>query len=180
MSSPMRTLILGGARSGKSRHAETLVREAARAAGATPVYLATFRPWGDDAEMDDRLRRHRARRGDAWRTVECPVALPEALDAEAGVPVLVDCLTLWLTNLLLDGLDIERQTGRLERALAARTAPVVLVANEVGLGLVPDTPLGRRFRDEAGLLNQRMAAACARVLFIAAGLPLTLKEPGPG
>ncbi|WP_299441774.1 bifunctional adenosylcobinamide kinase/adenosylcobinamide-phosphate guanylyltransferase [uncultured Rhodospira sp.] len=173
---PPRTLILGGARSGKSRHAEALVLEAARAAGATPLYVATFRPWGDDPEMDARVRRHQARRGDAWESVEVPVALPAALAEHAHRPVLVDCLTLWLTNLLLDDADIDGHTDRLLAALSDRSAPVVLVANEVGLGLVPDTPLGRRFRDEAGLLNQRVAAACERVLFIAAGLPMTLKD----
>jgi adenosylcobinamide kinase/adenosylcobinamide-phosphate guanylyltransferase len=173
---PPRTLILGGARSGKSRHAETLVLEAARAAGAKPVYIATYRPWGDDPEMDDRILRHQVRRGEAWDLVEAPVALPEGLTGHAHRPVLVDCLTLWLTNLLLDAADIEDHTARLLAVLDSRRAPVVLVANEVGLGLVPETPLGRRFRDEAGRLNQRVAAVCERVVFIAAGLPLTLKD----
>ncbi|MBB4265240.1 bifunctional adenosylcobinamide kinase/adenosylcobinamide-phosphate guanylyltransferase [Roseospira visakhapatnamensis] len=177
MPHPLRTLILGGARSGKSRHAESLVLDAAGMARARPVYLATFRPWSDapDAEMDERLRLHQERRGDAWTTVEAPVGLPRALEDHAGAPVLVDCLTLWLTNLLLDEADLDAAFGALDRALAARAAPVVLVANEVGLGLVPETPLGRRFRDQAGFLNQRVAAVCDRVVFIAAGLPLQLK-----
>lgn len=177
MSHPLRTLVLGGARSGKSRHAEALVLEAAAAHGARPVYLATFRPWesAPDPEMDERLRLHRERRGDAWTTVEAPVGLPDALSARANVPVLVDCLTLWLTNLLLDEADLEAAFAALDGALVRRAAPVVLVANEVGLGLVPETPLGRLFRDQAGFLNQRMAVACERVVFIAAGLPLHLK-----
>jgi adenosylcobinamide kinase/adenosylcobinamide-phosphate guanylyltransferase len=179
MSLPPRTLILGGARSGKSRHAEALVLEAARATGAKPVYIATFRPWGPDPEMDDRIRRHQARRGAAWDLIEAPVSLPDILTKHAERPVLVDCLTLWLTNLLLDEVDIEDHTTRLLTALDAGRAPTVLVANEVGLGLVPETPLGRRFRDEAGRLNQRVAAACERVVFIAAGLPLTLKDTDP-
>jgi len=174
---PTRTLVLGGARSGKSRHAEALTLAAAGALAARPVYLATFRPWNDDPdpEMDERLRLHRDRRGDAWVTVEAPVALPEALASHASAPVLVDCLTLWLTNLLLDDADLEAAFAALDRALAARSAPVVLVANEVGLGLVPETPLGRRFRDQAGLLNQRVAAACDQVLFVAAGVSLQMK-----
>ncbi|SDE61441.1 bifunctional adenosylcobinamide kinase/adenosylcobinamide-phosphate guanylyltransferase [Rhodospira trueperi] len=173
-----RTLILGGARSGKSRHAEALVLEAARATDTKPVYIATYRPWGDDPEMDDRILRHQMRRGTAWDLVEAPVTLPDTLAAHADRPVLVDCLTLWLTNLLLDEAGIEGQIGRLLAALETRGVPAVLVANEVGLGLVPETPLGRRFRDEAGRLNQRVAAACERVVFIAAGLPLTLKDQG--
>lgn len=177
MTLPLRTLVLGGARSGKSRHAEALVREAAAALGARPVYLATFRPWesGPDPEMDERLRLHRERRGDAWTTIEAPVDLPDALAEHADSPVLVDCLTLWLTNLLLDDEDMAAATAALDTAIAGRSVPVVLVANEVGLGLVPETPLGRRFRDEAGFLNQRVATACDRVVFVAAGLPLYLK-----
>jgi len=178
MAVPLKTLVLGGARSGKSRHAEALVLEAAAAGGARPVYLATFRPWNDDpdAEMDERIRLHRQRRGDAWSTEEAPVALPEALAAHAGTPVLVDCLTLWLTNLILDEADLEAAFAAFERVLRARAAPVVLVANEVGMSLVPETSLGRRFRDQAGLLNQRVAAICDRVVFVAAGLPLYLKR----
>nr|WP_246152173.1 bifunctional adenosylcobinamide kinase/adenosylcobinamide-phosphate guanylyltransferase [Roseospira navarrensis] len=171
-------MILGGARSGKSRHAEALTLEAARARGQVPAYLATFRPWGapgDDPEMDERVRLHRERRGRDWITEEVPVDLDAALRTHDAVPVLVDCLTLWLTNLILDEMDVGARVGLLVRALEDRSAPVVLVANEVGLGLVPETPLGRRFRDEAGVLNQRVAAICDRVLFVAAGLPLTLK-----
>jgi len=172
---PTCTLILGGARSGKSRHAEALTLAAARQTGQVPVYLATFRPWGEDPEMDERLRLHRERRGDDWVTEEVPVALDAALRVHDSAPVLVDCLTLWLTNLLLDDAEVDTHIGLLVRALGDRNAPVVLVANEVGLGLVPETPLGRRFRDEAGLLNQRVAAMCERVLFVTAGLPIVVK-----
>jgi adenosylcobinamide kinase/adenosylcobinamide-phosphate guanylyltransferase len=177
---PTCTLILGGARSGKSRHAEALTLEAARACGQVPVYLATFRPWGEDPEMDERLRLHRERRGDDWVTKEVPVELDAALRLHNTAPVLVDCLTLWLTNLMMDGIDVQTRVGLLVRALADRCAPAVLVANEVGLGLVPETTLGRRFRDEAGTLNQRVAAVCDRVLFIAAGLPMVMKGTGAG
>ena len=174
------SLVIGGARSGKSRHAEALTLAAAECAGrGKPVYLATFRPWGDDPEMDERLRLHQERRGDAWDLEEVPVALDAALRRHDARPVLVDCLTLWLSNLLLDEADIRTHTGLLIRALRDRSAPAVLVANEVGLGVVPETPLGRRFRDEAGSLNQRVAACCDHVMLMTAGLPLTLKE-APG
>jgi adenosylcobinamide kinase/adenosylcobinamide-phosphate guanylyltransferase len=168
---PAITLILGGARSGKSRHAERLVERAAESG----TYCATAEP-GDD-EMAARIAAHRARRGGFWRTVEAPLALPEAIRAEsrADRPVLVDCLTLWLTNAMLAGREIEAEVAALVGALRDAAGPVVLVANEVGLGLVPETPLGRRFRDAAGRLNQEIAALADRVVFVAAGLPLVLK-----
>ena len=160
-------LVLGGARSGKSRVAEGLLGEA-----EAPLYLATAT--GGDEEMRARIARHRADRGERWRTREVPVELAAALVDEQG-PALVDCLTLWLTNLLLGDHDIAAHAARLEAALAARAGPTVLVSNEVGLGIVPADPLTRRFRDEAGRLNQRVAAASDRVLFVAAGLPIALK-----
>lgn len=165
------TLILGGARSGKSRHAELLVERAADCG----TYCATAEP--GDTEMAERIAAHRARRGAFWRTVEAPLALAEAIRAasRAGRPVLVDCLTLWLTNVMLAGREIEAEAAALAAALRDAAGPVVLVANEVGLGLVPETPLGRRFRDEAGRLNQEIAALADRVVFVAAGLPLVLK-----
>lgn len=171
------TLILGGTRSGKSRHGEALTLEAASRIRQRPVYLATFRPWGEDPEMDARLRRHRERRGEAWDLVEVPVSLDAALRRHDTAPVLVDCLTMWLTNLLIDEADVTTQVGLLARTLEQRVAPVVLVSSEVGLGLVPETPLGRRFRDQAGLMNQRIATVCTQVAFVAAGLPLILKAP---
>lgn len=176
-------LILGGARSGKSRHAENLARES----GLPVTVVVTGQAF--DAEMAERIRRHRLDRPSTWRTVEAPVALAEALDAEAaeGRCVVVDCLTLWLSNLLAGAEDLPApaDAGQLPRFLAERTAllervprlrgRVIFVANEVGLGLVPETPLGRLFRDEAGRLNQALAALCERVSFVAAGLALPLK-----
>jgi adenosylcobinamide kinase/adenosylcobinamide-phosphate guanylyltransferase len=164
------TLVLGGARSGKSAHAERLVEAAG---GGT--YLATAEAL--DREMAERVAHHRARRGDLWRTVEEPLDLVGALQASAvaGRPVLVDCLTLWVSNLMFAERDLETETARLVAALPGLAGPVVLVSNEVGLGIVPDNALARRFRDAAGRLNQAVAAQCDRVLFIAAGLPLVLK-----
>jgi adenosylcobinamide kinase/adenosylcobinamide-phosphate guanylyltransferase len=166
------TLVLGGARSGKSRYAERLV-EAAASCG---TYCATAEP-GDD-EMAARIAAHRARRSPFWRTIEAPLRLAEAVSAEArpGRPVLVDCLTLWLSNLMFAEARLEDEFTTLRMALRDAAGPVVLVSNEVGLGLVPETPLGRRFRDEAGWLNQDIAALADRVVFVVAGLPLVLKE----
>jgi adenosylcobinamide kinase/adenosylcobinamide-phosphate guanylyltransferase len=168
---PALTLILGGARSGKSRYAERLIE----AAAASGTYCATAE--AGDAEMAARIAEHRARRCPFWRTVEAPLELAEAIAAETAPnrPMLVDCLTLWLSNLILAGRPLDREFGRLAAALRDAAGPVVLVANEVGLGLVPETPLGREFRDAAGRLNQEMAALADRVVFVAAGLPLVLK-----
>lgn len=174
---PRVTLILGGARSGKSRHAEALIR---RAAHGEAVYLATAEAL--DAEMAARLRHHRAQReaasGFRWRTVEEPLALVPRLlrEARAERPVLVDCLTLWVSNLILGGQDATAEGEALVRCLSALAGPVVFVANEVGLGIVPDNALARRFRDEAGWLNQKLAEKADRVVFVAAGLPLLLKD----
>jgi adenosylcobinamide kinase/adenosylcobinamide-phosphate guanylyltransferase len=164
------TLVLGGARSGKSRFAERLVESAGGG-----VYLATGE--ARDAEMEARIAEHRARRGADWSTVEEPIELAAALRQAAGTgrPVLVDCLTLWLSNLMLAEIDIEAKTAELLTALPQLTVPVIFIANEVGLSIVPDNRLARRFRDEAGILNQRIAEAATRVTFVAAGLPLTLK-----
>ncbi len=169
---PAVTLVLGGARSGKSRHAECLIEGAA--AGGT--YCATAA--AGDAEMAARIAAHRARRGPFWRTVEERLALAPVIAAEArpGRPLLIDCLTLWLSNLLLADRPIEDESETLGAALRMAAGPIVLVANEVGMGLVPETPLGRRFRDAAGRLNQQVAALADRVVFVAAGLPLMLKE----
>jgi adenosylcobinamide kinase / adenosylcobinamide-phosphate guanylyltransferase len=163
------TLILGGARSGKSRYAEGLI-----AALPPPwVYVATAE--AGDHEMAARIRAHRSRRGPSWQTIEAPRDLHAALAACEKMPVLIDCLTLWLSNVLLANADIDQETERLERALAGAVAPIVLVANEVGSGIVPDHPLGRRFRDLQGILNQRLAARADRVVLMIAGLPLAVK-----
>jgi len=125
--------------------------------------------------MRNRIAEHRRRRGDGWRTIEAPLELAGALTEAGGTPVLVDCLTLWLSNLMLGDHDVPTATAALEEALTERKAPTLLVGNEVGMGIVPETPLGRRFRDEAGQLNQRIAAKAGRVLFMVAGLPMTVK-----
>jgi adenosyl cobinamide kinase/adenosyl cobinamide phosphate guanylyltransferase len=138
------------------------------------IYIATAQPFDD--EMRERIAIHQARRDEDWRTIEAPLDLPAALDrAAAGSPVLVDCLTLWLTNLMLAEHDIAAAAFDLEAALARRSAPTILVSNEVGLGIVPETKLGRRFRDGAGVVNQRIAARAARVVFMVAGLPMIVK-----
>ncbi len=163
------TLVLGGARSGKSRYAEGLI-----AALPPPwAYVATAE--AHDHEMATRIRAHRARRGASWRTIEAPRDLVTALAACERMPVLIDCLTLWLSNLMLAEDDIDTEIENLERSLTVSTAPIVLVANEVGSGIVPEFPLGRKFRDLQGTLNQRMAARADRVMLMVAGLPLVLK-----
>ncbi|MBI3451236.1 MAG: bifunctional adenosylcobinamide kinase/adenosylcobinamide-phosphate guanylyltransferase [Rhodospirillales bacterium] len=171
---PRLSLVLGGARSGKSVYAETLI-EGARPAGESAIYLATAQ--ANDTEMAARIRAHRARRGEDWATVEEPLALDRALARESrpGRPVLVDCLTLWLANLMAAARDVPAECDRLLAALAALPGPAVLVSNEVGLGIVPDNPMAREFRDHAGRLHQRIAAAADFVVFVAAGLPLSLK-----
>jgi adenosylcobinamide kinase / adenosylcobinamide-phosphate guanylyltransferase len=169
------TLVLGGARSGKSAFAEILVRDS----GLARIYLATAT--ADDDEMKARVAQHRAQRGDGWITIEEPLALVDALTREAthGRAVLVDCLTLWLSNLMLAGRDPEIETRRLTRFLGVAKYPIVFVSNEVGLGLVPETPLGRQFREAQGRLNQTIAFCVPNVVFIAAGLPLWLKKSSP-
>lgn len=169
---PTITLVLGGARSGKSALAERLARQS----GLARCYLATAQAFDD--EMAERIARHRAdRAADAWTTIEAPVALLEALRSEAAPSriLLVDCLTLWLSNIMLAERDVMAEQAALLLALAEARGPVILVSNEVGLGIVPETPLGRRFRDAQGRLNQAVAAVADRVLFVAAGLPLVLK-----
>jgi adenosylcobinamide kinase/adenosylcobinamide-phosphate guanylyltransferase len=128
--------------------------------------------------MATRIMAHRTRRGANWTTVEVPLALDEALlaHAEAGRPVLVDCLTLWLSNLMHAERDLDEAADDLVRALEGYASPVVFVSNEVGLGIVPETPLGRAFRDAQGRLNMRMAARADRVISMTAGLPLVLKD----
>lgn len=164
-------LVTGGARSGKSRLAEARTL----ALGSPATYIATAE--AHDAEMAARIAAHRARRGPEWRDIAAPLALAEALDDSDGRPRLVDCLTLWLSNLMLGGHDIPAASEALLASLARQKAPVVLVTNEVGLGIVPENALARAFRDAAGTLNQAVAAAADEVVLVACGLPLTLKGP---
>jgi adenosylcobinamide kinase/adenosylcobinamide-phosphate guanylyltransferase len=169
---PRVTLVLGGARSGKSRYAEALIEQAS----PVSLYLATAQALDD--EMAERIRHHRARRGARWTTVEEPLDLAPRLRAEARgeQPILVDCLTLWLANLLEASRDADAETAALLEALPDLGVPLIFVANEVGLGIVPENALARAFRDHAGRLNQALAARAERVVFIAAGLPLLLKD----
>ena len=169
------TFILGGARSGKSTFAVRLVAESA----LERVFVATATP--SDEEMRERIARHRTDRGDGWTTIEEPLKLVDVLRRESrgGRAVLVDCLTLWLSNLMFADRDVERETSALADLVRGSSAPLVLVSNEVGLGIVPMTPLGRRFRDAQGRLNQMVAAAAPNVALIAAGLPLWLKGAAP-
>jgi adenosylcobinamide kinase/adenosylcobinamide-phosphate guanylyltransferase len=173
-------LVIGGCKSGKSRHALAL------AAAVTPprkLFIATCVP-GDD-EMQRRVARHQAERGPEWRTLEEPLGLAEAIRAHSGQTdlILVDCLTLWLSNLMLadeplDGLD--RRLEELMAALANAPCPVILVSNEVGAGIVPENRLARRFRDAAGTMNQTVAAGVDRVTWVVAGIPVTVKPQTAG
>jgi len=164
------TLVLGGARSGKSRHAEALIEMVP----APWIYLATAQAYDD--EMRARIAEHRARRSQDWMTIDAPLALAQAIRAvPAGQPALVDCLTLWLTNVILAEQDVAAASRELVEACVAARGPVVLVSNEVGLGIVPENALARRFRDEAGRLHQMLAARADRVIFMVAGLPMQVK-----
>ncbi|WP_028967813.1 bifunctional adenosylcobinamide kinase/adenosylcobinamide-phosphate guanylyltransferase [Sphingomonas phyllosphaerae] len=162
-------LVLGGARSGKSRHAQAL----AEACAAPWRFVATAQAF--DAEMAERIAHHRADRSAAWATIEAPLALAETIAAVGDGVLLVDCLTLWTSNLLLADADIDAATDALVAALAQSRAHIILVSNEVGWGIVPDNALARRFRDVAGRVNQRVAAIADRVDLVVAGLPMTLK-----
>jgi adenosylcobinamide kinase/adenosylcobinamide-phosphate guanylyltransferase len=164
------TLVLGGARSGKSRHAQIL-------AMATPppwVYVATAQALDD--EMRERIAKHKAARSAGWSTIEEPIELSRAVsDAPASAPVVVDCVTLWLTNLMLGGHDVDAAVAGFIKCLDGREAPTIVVSSEVGAGLVPETPLGRAFRDQAGIVNQHLAVSAQQVLFMVAGLAMPLK-----
>lgn len=166
------TLILGGARSGKSRVAQQLAEDS----GLTPLLIATAT--AGDEEMAERIKKHQAERGNRWRLIEEPLDLAGALGKAAApdTAVVVDCLTLWLSNLMFKDADVEAAGDALAASLPALKGPVIFVSNEVGLGLVPETALGRAFRDTQGRLNQKLAAACENVIFVAAGLPLPLKS----
>ncbi|CAN7490451.1 bifunctional adenosylcobinamide kinase/adenosylcobinamide-phosphate guanylyltransferase [Mesorhizobium sp. LjNodule214] len=164
------TFIIGGARSGKSAHAESLVT-----AGPAPwTYIATAEAY--DQEMRERIALHRSRRGEGWTTIDAPLDLAGALAAlPDGRPVLIDCLTLWLTNHMLAEHDLDAECRQLADALSRPRGPWFVVSNEVGQGIVPDNALARRFRDAAGRLNQQVAAVADTVLLMVAGLPLKVK-----
>lgn len=164
------TLVLGGARSGKSRFAESFVKSLPR----PWIYIATAE--AHDDEMAARIAEHQARREAGWQTIEAPHDLADAIrEAPKGAVVLADCLTLWLSNIMHGPFDIDRAMAQLEHALQTRENATVLVSNEVGLGLVPETPLGRAFRDAQGRLNQQIAALASRVVLVVAGQPLIVK-----
>lgn len=164
------TLVLGGTRSGKSAYAEKLF-----AGAETPVYLATGT--AGDGEMGERIAKHKERRGERWKTIEEPIGLAAALlrESRPDQPILVDCLTLWLGNLMGGGRDVTQACDALISVLPRLKGPVVLVSNEVGWGIVPDNALARRFRDHAGELHQRIAEIADSVVLVAAGLPVSLK-----
>jgi adenosylcobinamide kinase/adenosylcobinamide-phosphate guanylyltransferase len=163
-------LITGGARSGKSRRAEAR----ARAFAGRPVYIATAEAL--DEEMAERIAKHRARRGNKWMEREVPLDLVQALvETDGGGARLVDCLTLWLSNLLHAKRDWSQAISELADILGRQRSPVVMVTNEVGLGIVPDNALARAYRDAAGIMNQTMAAVADEVEFVVAGLPMKLK-----
>lgn len=163
--------VLGGARSGKSAYAEDL----AESAGNTPIYIATAEIF--DSEMESRVALHRERRGPHWQLVEAPVNLPQAIIASDNKDsvILIDCLSVWITNILVHEQDTDAATDDLIRALSACHATVILVASETGLGIVPENKLSRRFRDANGRLNQAVAALADDVFFVTAGIALRIK-----
>lgn len=162
--------ILGGAKSGKSQYAEQLVMQHA----APWIYLATGRAW--DEEMRHKISLHQKRRGKGWVTLEEAIDISAVINQLDQQPVLIDCLTLWLTNLMMEEKDIPQETERLVKALAAYQGRVVLVSNEVGQGIVPENPLARRFVNEAGILHQRIAAIAEEFTVMQAGYPLKLRD----
>jgi adenosylcobinamide kinase/adenosylcobinamide-phosphate guanylyltransferase len=167
------TLVLGGARSGKSGFAQTQAEKLAGQAGSL-VMIATGQAF--DEEMRQRIEQHRRERGEAWRTVEAPVDLAGALaELKPGDVAVVDCLTLWLSNLMMANMDLEAEASSLIAAAQTLKIPVWLVSNEVGLGIVPENAMARRFRDEAGRLHRRLAEIADHVVLVVAGLPMKLK-----
>ncbi|MCE7998292.1 MAG: bifunctional adenosylcobinamide kinase/adenosylcobinamide-phosphate guanylyltransferase [Rhodobiaceae bacterium] len=173
---PFAVLILGGARSGKSRYGEALVTSAR----GNCVYVATAE--ARDDEMSERISHHQNRRGTEWRLIEEPIDLPGVLRDRVGKDdvVLIDCLTLWLGNLMEAGADITAATSDLLAAIKSCPGRLVFISNEVGQGIVPDNAMARQFRDEAGWLHQSLAAEIDAVLVVMAGLPLILKAPSQG
>lgn len=174
---PRLTFVLGGARSGKSRFAQNMAESATRADGVLPQLIFVATAEAGDGEMAARIARHQSDRGPRWRTIEAPLDLPAALreNSVSGRVVVVDCLTLWLSNLIHAGQDPDLACAQLVRALDACAGANILISNETGLGIVPDNALARAFRDYAGQMHQTIAARADRVFFIAAGLALPLK-----
>ena len=171
---PKLSLVLGGASSGKSAYAEKLILDTSLA----PIYIATAQVFDD--EMAAKVLRHKKMRGDGWHTIETPVAVAEELAAVSlDSAVLLDCVTLWLTNIILGDHDIDHYTAELVKALEQCKSPVVVVSNEVGQGIVPDNALSRRVQAAQGMLNPPIAAKADRVVTVMAGLPLTLKGTAP-
>lgn len=167
------TLLLGGARSGKSRRALALAEEMS----GPHIFVATAQAY--DAEMEERISLHQAERDARWTTIEAPLNLPEALAKQSQGTLVIDCCTIWLSNIMLADRGTDAAMTALIDALGQAEARLILVSNEVGSGIVPEHALGRRFRDEQGRLNQRLAEICDRVELVVAGIPLTLKQPKP-
>ena len=170
------TLVLGGARSGKSRYAQHAAEAAAAESGTKPIAVVTAQIY--DGEMAERVAKHREERGDEWATIEAPLDLPQAIAGlgEGDVAV-IDCTTLWLTNVMLAEKNIGQQTRELLATLTSTSAEIWVVNNEVGWGIVPDNALARRFRDEAGRLNQALAECATQSVLIVAGMKLDLARP---
>jgi len=163
-------LVTGGARSGKSALAERL----AQSLGDRVIYIATSEPFDD--EMQNRIDRHRARRDAGWRTLDAPLDLPDMLaQTDGDAPRLVDCLTMWLNNLIYHGRDVGDEMDRLIKAISEQGSDLVMVTNEIGSGLVPQTAEARRFRDMAGELNQMVAQTASQVYVSVSGIPVKIK-----
>ncbi len=174
MALPNLSLVLGGAASGKSAFAESLIAKG----NGDPIYIATAQIFDD--EMAEKILRHREMRGEGWTTIEEPLDLPDALSRVAdGQPALIDCATLWLTNVILGDHDVAQYSDAFITALGTCKGPVVIVSNEVGQGIVPDNALSRKFRNAQGRLNQTLAAQAELVVTVMAGLPLPLKGQLP-
>lgn len=172
----MKVLILGGVKSGKSRRAESLAKAWAATTHGKVVYIATARAYDD--EFGERIKRHQAQRPADWETLETPLKVAERLNQYSGKGccVLLECLTLWLSNLLCDDLDLRCNIEQLCDAIAHYDGELIIVSNETGMGIIPENALARRFGDESGLLHQRLASLCDDVTLVVAGLPLSLKN----
>ena len=171
----MKHLILGGVKSGKSRRAEQLAKDWAAECSGKVVYIATARAYDD--EFGERIKRHQAQRPAHWETLEAPLEVAQLLNQTSGTQccVLLECLTLWLSNILCDDLDLSLYIEQLCEAIERYEGELIIVSNETGMGIIPENALARRFGDEAGILHQRLAMLCDDVTLVIAGLPLSLK-----